>query len=43
VALNGGLVWRERILATNGTASLAAGPTFTALEAVMPRLRYAKG
>jgi hypothetical protein len=43
VALNGGLVWRERILATTGTASLAAGPTFAALEAVMPRLRYAKG
>jgi hypothetical protein len=43
VAIQGGLVWRERILATNGTASLAAGPTYAALEAVMPNLLYAKG
>jgi hypothetical protein len=40
--LEGGLVWRTRLLATTGTASLAAGPTFTALEGALPRLRYAE-
>jgi hypothetical protein len=37
----GGLVWRPRLLATAGAASLAAGPTFAALEAALPRLEYA--
>lgn len=40
--LEGGLVWKARLLATTGTHSLAAGPTFTELEAVFPRLRYAQ-
>lgn len=39
--LIGGCVWKARLIATLGTASLAAGPTFAALEAVMPRLTYA--
>ena len=39
--LVGGMVWKARLLATNGTHSLAAGPTFTELEAAMPRLSYA--
>lgn len=39
-ALYGGLVYRDRILATTGTHSLAAGPTFTNLEAAFPRLAY---
>jgi hypothetical protein len=38
--LSGGSVWRQRLIATTGTASLADGPTFTALEAAFPRLRY---
>lgn len=41
--LVGGLVWRERIIATTGTHSLAAGPTFTELEAALPTLRYVQG
>jgi hypothetical protein len=41
--LVGGLVWKSRILATTGSASLAAGPTFTALEAALPRLDYVVG
>lgn len=38
--LVGGLVWRDRIIATTGTHSLANGPTFTEMEAAMPRLEY---
>jgi hypothetical protein len=38
--LTGGRVFKNRILATNGTASLAAGPTFANLETPMPRLAY---
>jgi hypothetical protein len=38
--LTGGRVFKNRIIATNGTASLAAGPTFANLEAAMPRLSY---
>lgn len=33
-----GRVWGAKVLATSGTHSLAAGPTFTELEAVMPML-----
>jgi hypothetical protein len=40
--LEGGLVWKARLLATTGAASLAAGPTFANLEAALPRLRYAQ-
>jgi hypothetical protein len=40
-ALVGGTVFRDRILATTGAHSLAAGPTFTELEAALPSLRYA--
>lgn len=39
--LVGGTVWKARLLATLGTHSLAAGPTFTELEAAFPRLTYA--
>lgn len=38
---DGGRVWRQRILATDGTHSLAAGPTFAELLAAMPSLRFA--
>lgn len=38
----GGLVWKARILATVGTASLEDGPTFTNLETVFPELKYAQ-
>ena len=41
-ALEGGAVWRARVLATDGTASLAAGPTFANLEAALPQLTYAE-
>lgn len=40
-ALVGGTVWRDRIIATSGTHSLAAGPTFTELEAALTSMRYA--
>jgi len=36
----GGLVFKDRLIATTGAASLAAGPTFTNLEALFPRLAY---
>jgi hypothetical protein len=39
-ALYGGLVFKQRILATPGTASLAAGPTIANLETAFPRLAY---
>lgn len=39
--LVGGLLWKARIKATNGTHSLAAGPTFTEFEAAFPRVSYA--
>lgn len=38
-ALFGGLVWKGRLLATTGTHSLAAGPTFAELLPVLPRLQ----
>jgi len=39
-ALEGGKVWRDMVKATTGTASLADGPTYATLDAVMPRLVY---
>jgi len=39
--MDGGRVYKERLLATAGTHSLAAGPTYAELEAVLPELRYA--
>jgi hypothetical protein len=36
----GGAVWLNRILATSGTHSLAAGPTQTELRAAFPRLTF---
>jgi hypothetical protein len=39
--LEGGRVYKERLIATAGAASLAAGPTYAALEGVLPELRYA--
>lgn len=38
---DGGTVWKERILMTTGTHSLAAGPTVTEFEAAFPRIAYA--
>lgn len=38
--LDGGLVWKERLLMTTGTPSLAAGPTVTEFEAAFPRVGY---
>jgi len=39
--LIGGVIWKERLVATAGTHSLANGPTFTELEAALPQLEYA--
>jgi hypothetical protein len=41
VAIYGGLVHKARLLATAGTHSLAAGPTYTELLAAMPQLQFA--
>lgn len=38
---DGGTVWKQRILATNGVASLANGMTFAEFEALFPRISYA--
>lgn len=38
--LEGGAVWRDRLLATDGAPSLAVGPNLANLEAALPRLRY---
>jgi hypothetical protein len=40
VAIFGGQVWKDRLKATSGSHSLANGPTFTELLAVMPRLQF---
>lgn len=39
VAIYGGPVWKARLIATAGTHSLAAGPTYTELLAACPRLQ----
>lgn len=36
----GGVLWRDRVIATTGAASLAAGPTFANVEANMPLVRW---
>lgn len=38
--IEGGKVWKARLIATAGTHSLANGPTFTELLAVLPRLTF---
>lgn len=38
---DGGTVWKDRLLMTTGTHSLAAGPTVTEFEAAFPRIAYA--
>lgn len=38
--LSGGTMWRDRMLCTDGTHTLAAGPTLTEINAVMPRIEY---
>lgn len=38
--LSGGTMWRDRMLCTDGTHSLAVGPTLTEVNSVMPRLDY---
>jgi len=40
-AVEGGIFWRNRLIATTGSASLANGPTFSNLETLFPMLRYA--
>jgi hypothetical protein len=40
VAIFGGQIWKDRLIATSGVHSLAAGPTYTELEAVLPRMQY---
>jgi hypothetical protein len=39
-AIEGGRVWKSRVLATNGSASLAAGPTYANLQAAMPGIEF---
>jgi hypothetical protein len=41
-AIEGGLVFLDRLIATTGTASLAAGPTQTNLLTAFPRLRLVR-
>jgi hypothetical protein len=36
----GGRVFKKRVLATTGTHSLAAGPTYAELETAMPRISW---
>lgn len=38
---DGGTVWKDRVLMTTGTHSLAAGPTVTEFETAFPRIAYA--
>lgn len=38
---DGGTVWKDRILMTTGTHSLAAGPTVTEFESAFARIAYA--
>lgn len=38
--IDGGRVWKARILMTEGTHSLAAGPTVAEVNAAFPRLNY---
>jgi hypothetical protein len=38
--MDGGRVFKDRLLATTGAASLAAGPTFANLETLFPRITY---
>lgn len=38
--IDGGRVWRARLIATTGAASLASGPAFTNFEAAFPRVAY---
>jgi hypothetical protein len=40
VAVYGGLLWKDRVRAHATTASLANGPTFATLEAVLPRVQW---
>ncbi len=40
--VEGGLLWKARILMTLGAASLATGPTVTNFETAFPRVRYAQ-
>lgn len=37
-AIYGGRVWTARLIATSGSASLAAGPTYTSIRSAFPRL-----
>lgn len=41
-AMDGGLMWKQRILMTTGTHSLAAGPTVTEFLAAFPEVRFAE-
>lgn len=41
-AIEGGLLFKQRMLMTSGTHSLAAGPTITEVETAFPRVRWAE-
>jgi hypothetical protein len=38
--IEGGLVWKDRLIATTGTHSLILGPTFAEFEPLMPGINY---
>jgi hypothetical protein len=40
--LEGGRLWKNRVIMTTGAASLAAGPTVATLEPVLPRVSWAE-
>jgi len=40
--LDGGRVWKGRLIMTTGTASLTAGPTVANFEAAFPQISYAE-
>jgi hypothetical protein len=42
-ALIGGYVWRDRVLANDSSGSLAAGPLWSALQAVLPEIKPVYG
>jgi hypothetical protein len=41
-ALDGGLLWKDRVLMTTGTHTLAAGPTVTEFLAAFPDVHFAQ-
>ena len=39
-AIHGGSIWKQRLIATNGSASLADGPTFADILTTFPMLQF---